>query len=298
VNPVKLSIAGLLLVIAGMSTVVHAQFGPKPPPPNDPNDKAAMAGSGPVPRMADGKPDLSGMWNGLPDGRDPGGDNTPNADNPGLAVLPAPKGDAGVAETDGRLRSRTTDQNRPQYKPQYWDKVNDLDLHSFTTDNAFACGPPGVPRLGAPIKIVQTPNEIILFYSLLLGSNWFRIIPTTGRDHNPDDLLVGSYNGDSVGRWDGDTLVIDSLGFNDVTWLDRFGYFHSYDLHVVERLTRTAYNRLHYEVTSEDPTVLSKPWKRPLRVLNLNTDPSATVVELPPCVEHDAAGGHIINNLR
>jgi hypothetical protein len=297
VKPVKLSITGLLLLIAGMSTVVHAQAGPRPAPPNS-TDPVVLAGSGPVPRMPDGKPDLSGMWNGLPDGRDPGGDNTPNAANPGLAVFPAPHGDIDRGETDGRLRSKTSDHDRPQYKPQYWDKVNDLELHSFNTDNAFGCGPPGVPRMGPPTKIVQTPKEIILFYSMLLGSNWFRIIPTTGRDHNPDDLLVGSYNGDSVGRWEGDTLVIDTLGFNDVTWLDRGGYFHSYDLHVVERLTRTAYNRLHYEVTSEDPTVLSKPWKRPLRVLNLNTDPSATVVELPPCVEHDAAGGHIINNLR
>ena len=101
--------------------------------------------------------------------------------------------------------------------------------------------------MGAPVKIVEEANEIILFNTFILGANWFRIIPTTGRDHNPDDLLVGSYYGDGVGKWEGDTLVLDSRGFNDVTWLNRGGMFHTADLHVIERLTRYAGNRLLYD---------------------------------------------------
>jgi hypothetical protein len=257
-------------------------------------DSPVLAGSGPVPRLANGHPDLTGMWNGLPDGRDPGGDNTPAGENPGLAVFPARHGDITLAEQDNRLMAGTSD-DLPQYKPQYWDKVNELDQNSYKADPAFSCQTPGVPRLGGPAKIVEEPNEIILFNTFILGSNFFRIVPTTGRDHRPEDLLVGSYYGDGVGKWDGDTLVIDSQGFNDITWLDRGGLFHTADLHVIERFKRISFNRLVYDVTVEDPEVLTQPWTR-RRVLFLNLNPDATIAELPPCSERDA--DHIKLNLR
>jgi hypothetical protein len=149
--------------------------------------------------------------------------------------------------------------------------------------------------MGGPQKIFEEANEIILFNTFILGSNFFRIVPTTGRDHRPEDLLVGSYYGDAVGRWEGDTLVIDSQGFNDVTWLDRGGLFHTADLHVIEKFTRIAENRLVYDVTVEDPELLTQPWVR-RRVLFLNKSPDANIVELPPCSERDA--DHIKINLR
>jgi hypothetical protein len=287
-----------MLVAPAMLTapVVWAQYSAGKLVPLDVRlaDSPLLAGAGPVPRLANGHPDLSGMWNGLPDGRDPGGDNTPSGEDPGLAVFPARHGDINLAEEDNRLMAGTSD-DLPRYKPQFWDKVNQLDQNSFKADPSFGCVTPGVPRLGAPEKIVEESNEIILFNTFILGSNFFRIVPTTGRNHNPEDLLVGTYNGDAVGRWDGDTLVVDSQGFNDITWLDRGGLFHTADLHVIERFTRIAFNRLVYEVSVEDPEVLTQPWVR-RRVLFLNLNPAATIAELPPCSERDA--DHIKLNLR
>jgi hypothetical protein len=252
-----------------------------------PSPAPAMAGAGAVPRLPDGKPDLSGMWNGLPNGHHiPTDMDFAVPSDKGLQLFSGRHGDLATVEQDGRLGAKTSD-DLPQYKPEFWDKVNDLELHTFKTDPAYGCGPPGVPRLGAPFKILQTPTEVVLFYSLILRDNEFRVIPTTGRDHNPEDLLVGTYNGDSVGHWEGDTLVIDTQGFNDVTWLATGGFFHTADLHVVERFTRLALNRLQYEVTVEDPGVLTKPWTQ-RRILFLDTDKDATISELPPCSERDA----------
>jgi len=184
------------MLLGALPTIVYAQFPVGMPlqPGMKVTDSPLLAGAGPVPRLANGHPDLTGMWNGLPDGRDPGGDNTPDAANPGLAVFPGRHGDISFAEQDNRLMAGATD-DIPQYKPQYWQKVNELDQNSYKADPAFSCVTPGVPRMGAPVKIVEEANEIILFNTFILGANWFRIIPTTGRDHNPDDLLVGSYYG-------------------------------------------------------------------------------------------------------
>ena len=96
--------------------------------------------------------------------------------------------------------------------------------------------------------------------------------------------------GDSVGHWEGDTLVVDTIGFTDITWLETPGYFHSYDLRVTERLRREG-NVLHYQATAEDPIVLTQPWVMNPRTLNLNTlpwdDPSAGLWEDVPCFETD-----------
>jgi hypothetical protein len=87
--------------------------------------------------------------------------------------------------------------------------------------------------------------------------NVFRVIPFT--DKHPDDLIP-SYMGNSIARWDGDTLVIDVIGFNDKTWLAGTGTFHTDALHITERYTRVDKDQINYEVTMEDPNVLTKPW--------------------------------------
>jgi hypothetical protein len=91
--------------------------------------------------------------------------------------------------------------------------------------------------------------------------NVYRVIPIT--DKHPDDIL-DSYMGNSIGRWEGDTLVVDVIGFNDKTWLAGTGTFHTEALHITERYTRVNKDRIDYAVTMEDPNVLTKPW-------NLNT---------------------------
>ena len=99
----------------------------------------------------------------------------------------------------------------------------------------------------------------------------------------------------SHGRWEGDTLVVDVTGFTDQTWFDRAGDFHSDELHVIEKLTRTG-NTIRYEVTVEDPQVLQKPWVWTPRTIQLNTDPKAAFWEDPPCKDEDLA--HIVTKER
>jgi hypothetical protein len=113
-----------------------------------------------------------------------------------------------------------------------------------------------VPRswsLPAPFKIVQLPDEVIIIYELLAG---IRIVPTDGREH-PDD--EPQFYGTSVGRWEGDTLVIDVRNLNDKTWLAHGGTHHSDQLTVIERLRRTG-DTLSYEATVTDPIVFTTPW--------------------------------------
>jgi hypothetical protein len=149
----------------------------------------------------------------------------------------------------------------------------------------FRCYPEGVPRIGPPHKIVQTANEVIFLYAGRDHDS--RIIPIDGRGHDPD-AFPGFY-GDAVGRWDGDTLVVDTVGFNDITWLGpRGGYFHSYELRVIERFRRDG-DTLHYQVMVEDPEVLLEPWVMNARELRLNPDPKAALLERVPCLDYDEA---------
>ena len=143
--------------------------------------------------------------------------------------------------------------------------------------------------MGPPAKIVQTANEVIFLYAAAGAGtqpNDFRIIPTDGRGHDPVRAQDVSYYGDSVARWEGDTLVIDSVGFNDITWLERGGYFHTDNMHVIEKLRREG-NTLTYQVTVDDPGVLLQPWVMTPRKLNLNTNPKAYIREGDPCRDVD-----------
>jgi hypothetical protein len=114
----------------------------------------------------------------------------------------------------------------------------------------------------------------------------YRVIPTDGRKHTPLEEIDGTWNGESIGSWDGDTFVVDTIGFNDLSWLDIGGYFHSENLHVIERLHRDG-NTLIWQATVEDPDVLLKPWVMSARELKLNPNPKATLAESNPCSERD-----------
>jgi hypothetical protein len=189
---------------------------------------------------------------------------------------------------DGEFTGRM-DPNRPVYKPIFWDRVQDLDEETNTSDPIFSCQPPGLPRSGPPAKIVQTQNEVLLIYihgGANAQSTDLRVVPIDGRKHDPIKSLDVLYYGHSVGRWDGDTLVIESVGFNDLTWLERGGYFHSDKMRIVERYRREG-NVLHYNVTVEDPEVFLQPWVMNPEQLRLNTSPNAYIPESAPCKEYD-----------
>ena len=204
-----------------------------------------------VPRGADGKPDFTGVWQG-------GSSMRGNWDeaNAGLGVGGSGKNPAAPAVLS------SNDRPAGREGAPYQDWAAKRVLESFNRrgidDPTALCLPAGVPRsvmLGLfPQKIVQTPRELVILYEYM---NTFRVITLNGK--HPDDLLP-SYMGDSVGRWEGDTLVVDVIGFNDKTWLAGTGTFHSEDLHVTERYTRVDKDRIDYEVTMVDPKVFTKPW--------------------------------------
>lgn len=129
------------------------------------------------------------------------------------------------------------------------------------TDYGFSlterCLPPGIPgttQWPYPLQIVETPKQVVILYE---AEHLFRVIPTDGRPHPKD--LDPTWMGDSVGHWDGNTLVVDVTGFNDKGYVD--AYRHTTAYHVIERYRRTAYDSVSYEATIEDPNVFAKPWK-------------------------------------
>jgi hypothetical protein len=230
--------------------------------------------------------DLNGIW---------GAAALPPAVKPGDSVrwlLPLkgtdPNGnDVFKALDRTQVNNRAAAANKPEYKPELLAKVKDLSDKQGVLDPAFYCKPQGVPRMGAPSQIVQTPGQVVLLYG---ASNLFRVIPTDGRPHRAD--ADPSYMGDSIGRFEGpDTLVVDVTNFNDDTWLGSDGYFHSEKMHVIERFTRKG-DVLSYQATVEDPLVLAKPWVQNARQLKLSTNKDDALLEAPPCVEHDAP--HIV----
>ena len=160
--------------------------------------------------------------------------------------------------------------NRPLYKPEYWDKIQQLDMWTNKEDPVMTCQPLGVPREGPPRRIVQSANDIIFFYGEYVdgggGYGEYRVIPTDGRKHDPKKAIEATYMGYTVGRWEGDTLVLDSISFVDTTWLARGGFFHSDQMHVIEKLTRQG-NKILYEVTVDDPESLAEPWVMTPRTL-------------------------------
>jgi hypothetical protein len=200
------------------------------------------------PRTADGKPDLNGIWQSL---------NTANWDLLPHAAAQGPVlalGSAG-AQPPGL---GVVDSNEIPYLPAAAAKKKENGAHWLTQDPEVKCYLPGVPRatyLPYPFQIVQTPGLVVIAYQF---ANASRLIPIKTRT---EESPVDSWMGDSYGRWDGDTFVVDVKGFNDSTWFSRAGDFHSDELHVVERYTALSREVIQYEATIEDPKTFTRPWK-------------------------------------
>jgi hypothetical protein len=168
----------------------------------------------------------------------------------------------------------------PVYKPELWDKIQELDMWTNKYDPVMTCQPLGVPRQGPPRRIYQTENDItFLYFGGDAGGGYgeYRIIPIDGRKHAENAGFDATYMGVTVGRWEGDTLVLDSVGFIDTTWIGRGGFFHSSEMKVVEKFTRQG-DALLYDVTIEDPEVLLEPWVFPTRTVRRNTNANAGLI--------------------
>jgi hypothetical protein len=156
-------------------------------------------------------------------------------------------GSLGVVQGDGQI----------PYKPEALLIKKANAEHWIDRDPELKCYLPGIPRamyMPYPFQITQSTNEIHIAYEF---SNTARTIHLDRVEGPPDDTWMGH----SVGRWDGDTLVVDVTNFNDRTWLDRAGNFHSDALHLVERFTLMSTDIIRYEVTIEDPKVFTRPWR-------------------------------------
>ncbi|HEY2842437.1 MAG TPA: hypothetical protein VGJ09_02260 [Bryobacteraceae bacterium] len=176
-----------------------------------------------IPRMPDGKPSFVGYWN-LP--------YTPNM----------------AAGKDGEANIPYTDAGRAAFKN-----------HDSKDDPTSLCLYPGMPRIMQspyPMQIIQTKEYVTILFEYM--RQW-RAIPTDDRKH-PENLPP-SFMGDSVGKWDGDTFVIDTTGLNDRTWLDTAGHQHTDEMHLTERMQRTP-TTITLEYTIDDPKMYSQPWKQ------------------------------------
>jgi hypothetical protein len=230
-------------------------------------------------RTADGHPDLSGLWTfaiSIPPG----------------AISKVVNGQKTVLQVDRSARYLQAEvpggrpwTREPSYKPELRAKVADLAARESKVDAVFYCGRPGVPRIGSPRRIVQLPNEFIFFYEEISGDA-FRFIPVNGKHHadfNP------SYYGDAVARWEGDTLVVDTTNFVEDTWFGEEGYIHSDAMRVTERLWRVG-DDLAYQVTVDDPKVLTEPWTNYVHLIKPSDEP---MQESPACKEED--GNKLLN---
>jgi hypothetical protein len=191
-------------------------------------------------RTADGKPDFNGVW---------------QANNAASWNLEDHTGEWGVPPGQGVVEG-----GEIPYLPAALAKRQENFAKRATLDPSMAdCFAPGVPRatyMPYPFDIVQTPTNIAIIYEF---GHQTRQIHVDGSKH--PEGLPDTWMGDSRGRWDGDTLVVDVAGFNDRTWFDHAGNHHSDALHVTERYTPRGPDHIWYEATIEDPKVFSKPWK-------------------------------------
>src|SRR5688572_13394092 len=226
-----------------------------------------------APRTADGRPDLNGVWQAL---------NTANYDleahpaRPALALTPAPP----RAGAPGLTRATPIELPAPAvrglgavggvpagegvveggaipYQPSAAARKKENAERWLERDPEISCFMPGVPRatyLPYPFQILQGVDTILIAYEF---GGTTRTIHMNAVADNPTATWMGL----SRGRWDGDTLVVDVTDFNDQTWFDRAGNFHSDALHVIERYTPVSPHHLMYEATIEDPKVFTRPWK-------------------------------------
>jgi hypothetical protein len=235
-----------------------------------PNAKTAAAAARPTPKMADGHSDFTGFWLNGAGGLEDYGATATGADDGHLLRLADGStlwlygGGQAAVPNDGKI-DLAVPANAPPYKPEYMTKVTAIVASEYggNTSSPYdpmnSCKPNGVPRLGIEgTHIIMNPSGIAVLYENGPGPV-YRLIYTDGRQH-PKDLDT-SYMGNSIGHWEGDTLVIDTVGLNDETWLggQKFQNMHSDKLHVVERWSRQG-DVMTRSFVADDPVMFTKPW--------------------------------------
>src|SRR5690349_11716989 len=234
-----------LVLIAAALTPVAAQ--PQRQQPAPAAAAAADPSKKPTPKLADGHPDLNGYW-AISRGPDTPVNSEFGQRNPFIK-----RGDWRNA------KEAYADPNQPPYKPELAAKVEELAKNESKMDTAFFCKPGGVPRIGPPHAIVQAPGMPIVFLYQLGAGDTCCQVPITAIPAQTARGIGDLHNGDSIGRWEGDTLVVETVGFINETWIGIYGWFHSDKMKVTERISRVG-NTLRYQATVEDPEVFTRPW--------------------------------------
>jgi hypothetical protein len=198
-------------------------------------------------RTADGTPNLNGVWQAM---------NTANWDIQNHDQRQGPLVQLGAAFSVPAGEGVVVGDEIP-YQPAALAKKKENAEQWLTLDPEIKCYLPGIPRatyMPYPFQNVQTPTHLVFAYAF---ANASRIVHMNVKV----EAQIDTWMGYSSGRWEGETLVVDSTGFNDQTWFDRAGNHHSDALRVTERYTAISPDALHYEVTIEDPKVFTRPWQ-------------------------------------
>ncbi|MDR2215585.1 MAG: hypothetical protein LBE59_07070 [Nevskiaceae bacterium] len=230
-------IGKLLIAAAAALPLSISLFTPAPAAEGMARKPAASADTRPTPRLADGKPNLGpevsgiGFW------------------------------DRGLGPAVGGARFPP-----PEEIPfQPWARAlyDYRQSRTFVDDPHVRCTPPGGPRQFAVpfgLQIIQVPAIQRIFVLSGGAMRPWRVIYMDGREHPDPEVFNPSFFGHSVGHWEGDTLVVDTVGFNEQFWLHRDGYPHTHALHLIERISRPNYMSLNYEITIDDPLAYTRPW--------------------------------------
>jgi len=239
-------------------------------------------------RTSDGKPNFSGIWQALGEANwdlqaheaRPGAvtqqgtypydfARVPAAPVLALGAAAGVPGSTGVVQGDGQI----------PYTPEAAAIKKENAEHWIDRDPELKCYLPGIPRamyMPYPFQIVQSTNKIQMAYEFTSTARTIHLDKVEGP---PDD----TYMGHSVGRWEGDTLVVDVTNFNGKNWFDRAGNFHSDALHLVERFTPITPDAIRYEVTIEDPKTFTRPWRIAMPLYR-RLEPNAQLLEYR-CIE-------------
>ena len=261
-----------LLMAVGVSMAQTAQTPPARP-------AAAAAPAYRAPRTADGKPNLNGIWQAM---------NSANWDLEAHSAGPSPVKELGAT---GAMPGGTgvVEGGTIPYLPDALKKKRENQANRLKLDPEVKCYLPGVPRsvyLPYPFQIIQSTKHIMMLHEY---AGAVRTIYMTDQTEAPADSWMGWSNG----KWEGESLVVDTKGFNDSSWFDRAGNFHSDALHVVERFTPRSADTLNYEATIEDSKTFSRPWKISMPLYR-HVEPNAQIMEFR-CVEfvEDLLYGHL-----
>ena len=212
------------------------------------SSRCRLPPGGAPPRMADGKVDLSGVW------------------------FPGPDRESQRLERRARRTGRRKIRSRSSRgRPTKIKSMSRTEVELLGNANV-QCLPPGTPGMMTENpyvhQIITKPGQ---FVHLIENNNRWRVVHTDGRPHKPKEDQEPLFNGDMVGKWEGDTLVIDTISIDERTWI-RDGWFHSDELHVIERFRRPSMNYLEHQFTIEDPKVLTKPWTSAWRTYTLSVN--------------------------